>query len=198
MQGGTTITASGGSVVIGGHTYPVPTDGVPTTIHPSGGGGDITIYPAYGITSTNTPSTTSTPKTTHTTSQPSPSPYYDCEGETLCSTTNVKYCDEAINRMQRGNTIYTSNQGPLALEGTCWANWEQFGCKVTIRGTHDGGKNCQITGDEMWNAYQDIRKIGGCTKCGSKHFGDGCLVSIDYYHGCDNRDSGINKFNSTA
>ncbi|OJI89883.1 hypothetical protein ASPTUDRAFT_79749 [Aspergillus tubingensis CBS 134.48] len=117
---------------------------------------------------------------------------YDCKGATLCSTLNVKWCDKAVNQMNRGSTLYTANAEALALSGNCWANWEQFGCSVKIRGKDENGKECTITGDEMWEAYQDIRKIGGCKKCGSKHIGFGCLVSVDYYYGCDNRDSGVN------
>jgi hypothetical protein len=116
---------------------------------------------------------------------------YDCKGETLCSTTNVKWCDKAVNQMNRGQTIYTSNAEALALSGNCWANNAGFGCSVKIRGTDQNGKNCKITGDEMWQAYQDIRNVGGCGKCGTKHFGNGCMVSVDYYYGCDNRDSGV-------
>ncbi|PLB48819.1 fibronectin type III domain protein [Aspergillus steynii IBT 23096] len=118
---------------------------------------------------------------------------YDCKGEPLCSTMNVKFCDKAVNQMQRGSKIYTANGEALAISGNCWANWEQFGCKVTVRGKDENGKNCQITGDEMWEAYQDIRKNGGCKKCGTKHFGNGCLVSVDYYYGCNNRDPGVNS-----
>ncbi|PWY96628.1 fibronectin type III domain protein [Aspergillus sclerotioniger CBS 115572] len=95
---------------------------------------------------------------------------YDCKGETLCSTLNVK-CN-------------------------CWANWEQYGCSVQVRGKDQNMNNCQITGDEMWEAYQDIRNIGGCKKCGTKHFGNGCLVSVDYYYGCDNRDNGVNSLDT--
>lgn len=118
---------------------------------------------------------------------------YDCKGEVLCSTTNVKYCDKAINQMTRGSKIYTANGESLAISGNCWANYAQFGCKVTIRGTDQDGKDCKITGDDMWQAYQDIRDIGGCSTCGSKHFGNGCLVSVDYYYGCDNRDSALDR-----
>ena len=106
---------------------------------------------------------------------------------------NVKWCDEAVNNMQRGSKIYSSNGASLAVSGNCWANYEQFGCEVQIRGTDASGANCQITGDDLWQSYQDIRNIGGCSKCGSKHFGNGCLVSVDYYYGCDNRDSGPNR-----
>lgn len=147
---------------------------------------DGSIKPCQGSTTSTTSTSTSTTQT------PTPSPYYDCKGETLCSTTNVKWCDEAVNRMQRGSRVYHSNGAALASSGNCWANWEGFGCSVQIRGTDQDGNNCEITGDDMWWAYQDIRDVGGCSKCGSKHFGNGCLVSIDYYYGCDNRDDGVN------
>ena len=116
---------------------------------------------------------------------------YDCQGETLCSTTNVKWCDKAVNQMNRGSTVYTANSAALALEGNCWSNNAGFGCSVKIRGKDQDGKDCTITGNEMWEAYQDIRNIGVCKKCGTKHFGNGCMVSVDYYYGCDNRDSGV-------
>lgn len=116
---------------------------------------------------------------------------FDCKGETLCSTTNVKWCDKAVNQMNRGETVYTANGIALAVSGNCWSNNAGFGCSVQIRGKDENGKNCKITGDEMWQAYQDIRSIGGCDTCGSKHFGNGCLVSVDYYYGCDNRDAGV-------
>ncbi|PYI33766.1 hypothetical protein BP00DRAFT_444318 [Aspergillus indologenus CBS 114.80] len=100
--------------------------------------------------------------------------------------------EELVGFSPRGSvTVYTANAEALALSGNCWANWEQFGCSVQVRGKDKTGKDCTITGDEMWEAYQDIRKIGGCKKCGSKHFGNGCLVSVDYYYGCDNRDPGV-------
>ncbi|KAI9372873.1 fibronectin type III domain protein [Aspergillus egyptiacus] len=117
---------------------------------------------------------------------------YDCKGETLCSTTNVKWCDKAVNQMNRGESIYTANAANLVQMGNCWANSAGFGCWVRIRGTDKTtGENCQITGDEMWHAYQDIRNFGGCKKCGTKHFGNGCMVTIDYHYGCDNRDAGV-------
>lgn len=139
-----------------------------------------------------TPTPTPTSTTTPPAGTPTPSPYYDCKGDTLCSTTNVKFCDKAVNKMERGSKIYTSGD-ILASAGNCWANAEGFGCSVKIRGTDNDGNACKITGDDMWFAYQDIRKDGDCSKCGSKHFGNGCLVSIDYYYGCDNRDSGPNR-----
>jgi len=94
--------------------------------------------------------------------------------------------------MKRGSHVYVAN-GLIAIAGNCWANTFGLGCMVSVRGTDKNGNSCRITGDEMWETYQDIRDEGGCTVCGSKHFGDGCMVSIDYVTECDNRDSGVNS-----
>jgi hypothetical protein len=124
---------------------------------------------------------------------------YDCKGEGLCSISSVKWCDKGINQItadqaDRKSKTYVSNAGYLAGSGNCWANAVGNGCSVQIRGTNrtDGNKNCVINGEDMWNTYQDIKNPlkGGCKKCGTKHFGDGCMVSIDYYTGCGNVDSG--------
>lgn len=49
VEGGQTVTANGDTAVVGGHTYTIPDDGVPTTITEPGGG-VVTIYPSYGGT----------------------------------------------------------------------------------------------------------------------------------------------------
>lgn len=41
----------------------------------------------------------------------------------------------------------------------------------------------------MWDAYQNIRDIGGCKKCGSFERSDGCTLKIDYVYGCDHHTS---------
>lgn len=38
------------------------------------------------------------------------------------------------------------------------------------------GTNSSISGNDMWNDYQNIRSIGDCKKCGSFHREDGCLL----------------------
>ena len=113
----------------------------------------------------------------------------------MCKTSPVKFCDLGVNNMQRGARKYVASD-TLSSAGNCWADVAGYGCSVQIRGdnAHEGDKKCSITGDQMWWAYQDIRDPlkGGCAHCGSKHFGDkkysrnGCMVSIDYYKGCDN------------
>jgi Meiotically up-regulated gene family len=51
-----------------------------------------------------------------------------------------------------------------------------------------------MTGQELWDTYQEIRKQNlGCGKCGSKHIGNGCVISSDYYTECGNRDKGVNR-----
>ncbi|KFZ19439.1 hypothetical protein V502_03643 [Pseudogymnoascus sp. VKM F-4520 (FW-2644)] len=45
------------------------------------------------------PTTTSNPLPPH----PGLEYHYDCAGSTLCNTLNVKFCDKAVNNMQRGN-----------------------------------------------------------------------------------------------
>ena len=148
-----------------GAILPEPPAGIPN-IHDS----DYTEPPSSSTTTTPTSEPTS-----------SPTPYYDCKGATLCSTTNVKFCDEAVNRMPRGDHVYTANTPNLIQHGNCWSNAYGYGCSVMIRGTDQDGNDCTVTGDDMWYAYQDIRNDGDCHTCGSKHFGNGCLVSIDYY-----------------
>lgn len=119
---------------------------------------------------------------------------YDCEGHHRCALSPTKWCDKAVNQMNRGSRMYRSNGVPFSEAGNCWADRAGYGCSVQIRGKHEGtGEVCQISGDDMWHAYQDIRHKwkGKCGQCGSKHFGNGCLVSIDYAEGCDNRDGGV-------
>ncbi|KFY95395.1 hypothetical protein V500_02787 [Pseudogymnoascus sp. VKM F-4518 (FW-2643)] len=101
------------------------------------------------------PTTTSNPSPLH----PGLEYHYDCAGSTLCNTLNVKFCDKAVNNMQRGNHIYTTNN-LLAISGNCWANTYGDGCKVVIEGEDPQYKKpCTITGDEMWEAYQNIRAV---------------------------------------
>jgi len=82
------------------------------------------------------------------------------------------------------------------FSGNCWANANgDFGCMVYVRGSNqwDNDSPCIFTADEIWNAYQDIRNRdkGNCKVCGTKHIGNGCLISIDWISSCDNRDTGL-------
>jgi hypothetical protein len=42
-----------------------------------------------------------------------------------------------------------------------------------------------MSGEDMWNNYQNIRKLGGCSKCGSWHQTNGCLLTVNYVSNCD-------------
>ncbi|EGX95651.1 peptidase, putative [Cordyceps militaris CM01] len=174
---------------------------------PSGGddGDTLTFKPtstsststsSTSISTTSTSSATTSSATTWSTGRAEPTsdptPYYDCKGDALCSTLNVKFCDLAVNNMERGNKIYMASSGTIAGRGNCWASRFGYGCSVQIRGKDGNGKDCKISGDKIWDAYQDIRKAGDCRRCGSKHFGNGCLVSIDYAGSCSNRIGGVN------
>lgn len=53
----------------------------------------------------------------------------------------------------------------LEYTGACFGY-----CGIFIQGK----SHCTRSGDEMWWDYQDIRK-SGCGKCGTKHWGDGCM-----------------------
>jgi Meiotically up-regulated gene family len=68
------------------------------------------------------------------------------------------------------------------LTGNCWADITGDGCGVFVQGA-----NCTMSGIDMWNTYQKIRAYG-CSKCGSWHNGEGCLLTINYITNCGNRD----------
>jgi hypothetical protein len=118
---------------------------------------------------------------------------YDCGGKKpLCGSTNVKYCDKAINNIipKHENTIYHTDRD-ISASGTCWGNFVGVGCKVTIENTVKGtGKQCEITGRGLYDAYQDIRKVGSCKVCGFKNLANGCRVRIDAHDGCGNTTPG--------
>ncbi|GLA52547.1 hypothetical protein AnigIFM63604_009412 [Aspergillus niger] len=107
---------------------------------------------------------------------------YDCKGSSMCSTPGMlKWCDHAVNTLYRDDDpTYHSADDQNSLSGNCWGD-QNRGCGVFLQ-----GQNCSISGNDMWNDYQNIRKIGGCKKCGSYHRGDGCLVTINYVYQCDN------------
>ncbi|KAL4805129.1 Spherulation-specific family 4-domain-containing protein [Aspergillus unguis] len=117
--------------------------------------------------------------------QPDPGAY-DCKGSSLCTTPGLlAWCDHAVNYLHRDDEpFYTADGG--SLSGNCWGD-QTRGCGVFIQ----GDSSCTISGNDMWDAYQDIRNIGGCTKCGSFHRDDGCLVTINYVYQCDNHPAAI-------
>lgn len=110
---------------------------------------------------------------------------WECSGNALFS--RVKLCDRAVKEMARGNHTYRANDDKKR-PGSCSRNLLGLGCSVTIRGKDKDGKNCEITGAELKQTYEDIKagERGNCRKCpGSKDLGNGCSVSIDYTRGCN-------------
>ena len=73
------------------------------------------------------------------------------------------------------------------MNGNCWGDGVR-GCGVFIQNKDSGAApgNCRISGNDLWWAYQNIRKIGGCKKCGAWHRVDGCNIKVDYVSGCNN------------
>ncbi|KAI1875087.1 uncharacterized protein JN550_002516 [Neoarthrinium moseri] len=107
---------------------------------------------------------------------------YDCSGSALCGSAPnfLKYCDHAANVLTRRDDFFYRDDDK-GLTGNCWSNQYQ-GCGIFIQG--DG--SCKISGNDLWWAYQNIRNIGGCQKCGTWHRADGCNVKIDYVSECAN------------
>ncbi|OQD78925.1 hypothetical protein PENANT_c071G04858 [Penicillium antarcticum] len=80
---------------------------------------------------------------------------YDCQGSTMCTTPDfLKWCDHAVNVLHRDDYPFYQSSG--GLNGNCWGD-QTRGCQVFVQGA-----GCSISGNDMWNAYQNIRKIGGC------------------------------------
>ncbi|KAF5686529.1 lipase 1, partial [Fusarium circinatum] len=125
--------------------------------------------------------TSSAPPETQPTEQ---STKYACKGSGICSlsTFQVKYCDHAINSLIRNDD---KNYGDgKALSGNYWGDSTGNRCSVFVN-----GKGYVLSGNEMWWKYQDLRNDnkGGCGKCGSIHYGDGCRSTVNYQTNCHNR-----------
>ncbi|KAI1021803.1 hypothetical protein LB505_008864 [Fusarium chuoi] len=103
---------------------------------------------------------------------------YDCNGSGLCGIIPVRDCDQAVNnRLIRNNDVnYGAPGSGRPQTGTCQGN-----CGIFIQGR----STCARTGNQIWYDYQDIRR-NGCRICGSKHWGDGCLTTINRVTGCNN------------
>ena len=112
---------------------------------------------------------------------------YDCYGISgiSCKGMKVKFCDEAVNNLQRGDSDHIYESGPVASYRSgnrAWGSTDGPVCAVYIAGTRQDGQNCKMTGDDMWKAYQNIRQ-SGCGICGRQHLGDGCMVVVASVNG---------------
>ncbi|KAF6838782.1 hypothetical protein CPLU01_02315 [Colletotrichum plurivorum] len=106
---------------------------------------------------------------------------YDCKGSSMCSSLQVRACDDAVNNklIRNDDVNYGAPGSGRSRTGACSNIFGGYGCGVFIQGK----SHCARTGNQMWWDYQDIRK-NNCRVCGSKHWGDGCLTTINYVSGC--------------
>ncbi|KAK4185498.1 hypothetical protein QBC35DRAFT_476314 [Podospora australis] len=107
--------------------------------------------------------------------------WFDHKGSGMCKSMNVRACDIAVNdRIIRNNDLnYGAPGSGRPHTGACSANFASTGCGVFIQGK----SHCARTGNQIWHDYQEIRN-NGAKKCGSKHWGDGCMTTINYVTGC--------------
>ncbi|KAI1417250.1 hypothetical protein F5Y13DRAFT_185321 [Hypoxylon sp. FL1857] len=107
---------------------------------------------------------------------------YNCEGSIMCSTIKVQWCDEGVNwELDRSDEInYGAAGSDKPHAGVCHGIGTDYGCAIIIQGDH----HCIRSGNDIWWDYQDIRK-SGCHHCGHKHWGNGCMTTIDFYPECD-------------
>lgn len=52
-------------------------------------------------------------------------------------------------------------------------------CGLFVSGPH-----CEATGQNLKDAYNDIRDKGHCSHCGRKEIVDGCMIKVDPVTGC--------------
>ncbi|KZL86276.1 hypothetical protein CI238_09148 [Colletotrichum incanum] len=106
---------------------------------------------------------------------------YDCKGSSMCSSLKVAACDDAVNNklIRNDDVNYGAPGSGRSRTGACSNIFGGYGCGIFIQGK----SGCARTGNQMWWDYQDIRN-NNCRVCGSKHWGDGCLTTINYVSGC--------------
>ncbi|KFY23676.1 hypothetical protein V493_05708 [Pseudogymnoascus sp. VKM F-4281 (FW-2241)] len=107
---------------------------------------------------------------------------YHCKGDPLCGhTANLRaWCDIAVNeKLTRDDVARYGARGSGLPSGSCVGNAFGFGCGVYVQ----GNSGCKMTGNEIWLAYQDIRK-SGCRICGQKDIQNGCFVTINRVSRC--------------
>ncbi|KAH6640172.1 hypothetical protein F5144DRAFT_609227 [Chaetomium tenue] len=106
---------------------------------------------------------------------------YDCKGSSMCSSLQVRACDDAVNSklICNDDVNYGASGSGRPQGGACSNIFGGYGCGIFIQGK----SHCVRTGNQMWWDYQDIRK-SGCQKCSTKHWGDGCMTTVNYVSGC--------------
>jgi Meiotically up-regulated gene family len=106
-------------------------------------------------------------------------PVYDCGGQRpYCSTTKgfkdlCVAASETINPTQN----YTSN----TIDNGVTFGGKTKGCRIYVQGRDaDSKEACTFTGREILRAYNEIHSPGRCRRCGTKHYTNECMVSIDW------------------
>ncbi|EFJ07262.1 hypothetical protein SELMODRAFT_429946 [Selaginella moellendorffii] len=96
---------------------------------------------------------------------------YSCAGSTRCSGLAQSDCDAARRQIQPSNRYFTG--GNKGSTGVCSGH-----CGLFV-----SGSNCDLTGNEMITAFNELR-ARNCAKCGIKTYNDGCKFKADYVTGC--------------
>ncbi|KAL5703831.1 hypothetical protein ACHQM5_022335 [Ranunculus cassubicifolius] len=96
---------------------------------------------------------------------------FSCAGSARCRGLPQSQCDAARRQIQPGNRYFTG--GNKGATGVCSGN-----CGLFV-----SGSNCDLTGDEMITAFNDLR-ARNCQKCGIKTYDDGCQFKADFVTGC--------------
>ncbi|BBN06872.1 hypothetical protein MPTK1_3g24560 [Marchantia polymorpha subsp. ruderalis] len=96
---------------------------------------------------------------------------YSCAGSSLCKNLAQSDCDAARRAIVPGNRYFTG--GSATSTGVCSGH-----CGLFV-----SGDLCDLTGDEMITAFDELRSRN-CQKCGIKTYDDGCQFKADYVTGC--------------
>ncbi|PWA56948.1 hypothetical protein CTI12_AA406420 [Artemisia annua] len=96
---------------------------------------------------------------------------FSCAGSTLCRGLAQSDCDAARRQIQPNNRYFTG--GNKGATGVCSGH-----CGLFV-----SGSNCDLTGNEMITAFNELRSQN-CQKCGIKTYNDGCKFKADYVTGC--------------
>ena len=96
---------------------------------------------------------------------------FSCAGSTLCRGLPQSDCDAARRQIQPNNRYFTG--GSKGATGVCSGH-----CGLFV-----SGSNCDLTGNEMITAFNELRSQN-CQKCGIKTYNDGCKFKADYVTGC--------------
>ncbi|KAF7585733.1 hypothetical protein BBP40_010183 [Aspergillus hancockii] len=83
----------------------------------------------------------------------------DCKGSAFCERLGSS-CDDAYRKVIPSNTYST-----YLDTGTCSGT-----CGLFVSGNH-----CEVMGQDLMDAYNDIRNRGHCSHCGRKQIANGCL-----------------------